>query len=627
MATCISRRWRLTTALLLTTALAGGVWAAAGAGSGVLAGMSDTSMLAGDTRDRIAVAALEPGLARLHDPGFVGRAVCRRPEDREVLVRQREQLAAATGSWADLVGPEAPPLRDGIGNIAYPITTGSAVAQAYFDQGLAFAYGFNHAEALRAFRTAQQIDPDCAMCAWGEAFVLGPNLNAPMDPGAVASAVAAIARAQDLAAAASPREQALIAALATRYADGPEVDRRSLDAAYADAMAGVHERFPDDPEIAVLFADAAMNTQPWDYWQADAMTPKGRAGPALAALESVLAGNPDHIGAIHYYIHIVEASSTPERAEAYADRLAAQRDRLTGLGHLVHMPSHIYFRVGRYLDSLEANREAVAADEAFIAEGNAALVYAGGYFPHNVHFLLESARLAGDAETTLAQARRLPEIVPAEIAHAVPWVQLILASPYFAHAQFGEPTAALAVPPPDPAFPYLTAMWHYMRGIAFIAANDRAAAEDAVAAIAAIRDGTDFSGMVSGGVPAPDLLGLAGHVVEGRIAQAAGDHDAAIGHFEAAAAIQDSLPYLEPPYWYYPVRQSLGGALLAAGRAAEAERAFWRSLLDFPQNGWALAGLTEAHRAQGDEAAAAVTETLFRRAWAGDPAGPDLAQL
>lgn len=626
MATRISRRWTLTTALLLTTAL-GGAWAGTGAGSSVFAGIATAGPAMGEAVDAGTVPAMAPSVARLHDPGFVGRAVCRRPEDREALIEQRRQLAAATGSWGDLVGPDAPPLRETVGAIGYPVTTASELAQAFFDQGLAFAYGFNHAEALRAFRTAQELDPSCAMCAWGEALVLGPNLNAPMDPGAVAPAVAAVTRAQELAGNASPREQALIAALATRYAEGPDADRRQLDAAYADAMAGVYERFPDDQDIAVLFAAAAMNTQPWDYWEADAATPKGRAGPAVAALEGVLAENPDHIGAAHYYIHIVEASSTPERAEPYADRLAAQRDHLAGLGHLVHMPSHIYFRVGRYKDSLEANRAAVAADEAFIAEGDASLIYAGGYFPHNVHFLLESARLAGDAATTLAQAERLPGIVPTAIIEAVPWVQLIVASPYFAHAQFAEPADALAVTPPDPQFPYLTAMWHYMRGVAFVRAGDAAAAHDEAAAIAGIRAETDFSAMVNGGVPATDLLDLAGHIVEGRIARAAGDHDAAIGHFEAAVAIQDALPYLEPPYWYYPVRQSLGGALLAAGRAEEAERVFWRSLLDFPQNGWALAGLTEAHRMQGNAAAAAVTEALFRRAWAGDPEGPDLAGL
>ncbi len=278
----------------------------------------------------------------------------------------------------------------------------------------------------------------------------------------------------------------------------------------------------------------------------------------------MLADNPDHAGAIHYYIHLVEASAAPERAEPYADRLAAQ---MPGAGHIVHMPSHIYCRVGRYVDSLGANIDAVAADEAYSRMTEPGAMYAGGYHPHTVHFLLESARLAGDGATTLDAADKLSEVTSLNVAAQVPWVQLIVAAPYFAHAQYGDPAAALAVADPGDDLPYVKAMWHCMRGVAHATAGDTAAARQEAEAIRTLAETTDFTGLIAGGVPAPDLLELARQMVLGRIAQAEGDHDSAAAAFEQAVAIQDTLPYLEPPYWYYPVRQSLGAALLRAGRA------------------------------------------------------------
>ena len=271
--------------------------------------------------------------------------------------------------------------------MTYPITTKNEMAQRYFDQGLRWSYAFNHPEAIRAFRKAQEIDPECAMCYWGEAFALGPNINAPMDPSAVEPAFAAVAKAQALAKGTSERERALIAALAERYAPDPRADRAALDSAYAEAMAEAAGQFPDDHGLAVLYADAVMNTSPWDYWEADGSTPKGSTGEAVQAVERVLAEDPDHTFAIHLYIHLVEASNTPERAEPYADRLGAT---MPGAGHIVHMPSHIYFRIGRYMDSLASNWAAVATDEFLLEQiGDAAGTYAYSYYPHNVHFLLE----------------------------------------------------------------------------------------------------------------------------------------------------------------------------------------------------------------------------------------------
>jgi tetratricopeptide (TPR) repeat protein len=388
-------------------------------------------------------------------------------------------------------------------------------------------------------------------------------------------------------------------------------------------MAAAHAQFPDDPDIAVLFADALMNTSPWDYWELDGRTLKGRLGEASAALEGVLAANPDHPGAIHMYIHLTEASATPEKAEPYADRLA---DLMPAAGHIVHMPAHTYYRVGRYLDSLKINIKAVEADEAYLARVEATGAYPFGYYPHNIHFVLVSAQMAGDAEHMLWAAERLEGKIPDEVAAEVGWIQVILPAPYFAHAQFSPPDVVLSLEDPGDTFPFVKAMWHYARGVAHAAKGDLGAARAEAARISDLNQSADFEMLLAWAVPAPDVLRLARHVLEGRIAQAEGNLERAIQEFEVAVQIQDSLPYLEPEYWYYPVRQSLGATLLMAGRAAEATEVFRAALLDAPNNGWALYGLMQAYHARNDQPAKAAAEKLFTRAWAG--AGPpDLARL
>jgi hypothetical protein len=362
------------------------------------------------------------------------------------------------------------PLWDNLGPLSFKITTKVPMAQRYFDQGLMLAFGFNHAEARRSFQAAQRLDPSCAMCHWGEALVLGPNINAPMDASLNEAALRAQARAASLAASASQREQALVRALGARYSADPARDRAALDRAYADAMVAVAKRFPRDTEIATLAAEALMDLSPWDYWQAEGREPKGRTGEIVALLEGVLKANPDHPGAIHFYIHAVEASDRPERAEAFADRLKAQD---LGAGHLVHMPSHIYYRVGRFRDSLSVNRRAAAADEAFFEAVKPEGIYAGGYYPHNVHFLMVSAQMAGDGPTVIEAAEKLGRTVSDEAARAVPaFVQPIKAAPFFAHAQFSAPPVILALPKPGEGMPYVTAMWHYARGIAEVQRGD-----------------------------------------------------------------------------------------------------------------------------------------------------------
>jgi tetratricopeptide (TPR) repeat protein len=597
--------WQLKGWLLLTSALA--VTALVAATAGAVTDGADAN------RDSVS---------ELIDPAAIAAGVCGR-SDRHAATFKPVQLAmvspaeAVTGDAAD------PPLWEGLGNLSYPITTDKEMAQRYFDQGLRLAYAFNHGEAYRAFRKAQELDPGCAMCFWGEAFVLGANINAGMEPAAVQPAFVAMTNAKARAAGASARERALIDALTTRYSPDPDADPAALAGAYADAMAAAHAQYPDDHDIAVLFADALMNTSPWDYWELDGRTLKGRLGQAAAALEGVLADNPDHPGAIHMYIHLTEASATPEKAEPYADRLA---DLMPAAGHIVHMPSHTYYRVGRYLDSLKTNLKAVQADEAYLAHVQSTGAVPYGYYPHNIHFVLVSAQMAGDAEHMLWAAERLDGKIPEEVAAEVGWIQVILPAPYFAHAQFSPPDVVLSLEDPGDTFPYVKAMWRYARGVAHAAKGDLEAARAEAARISDINQSADFEMLLAWAVPAPDVLRLARHVLEGRIAQAEGNLDRAIQEFETAVQIQDSLPYLEPEYWYYPVRQSLGATLLMAGRADEATEVFRAALLDAPNNGWALYGLMQAYDAQNDQPAKAEAEKLFTKAWAGE-APPDLARL
>ena len=530
------------------------------------------------------------------------------------------QAAVPAPAFADT----DPPLWDGLGAVTYKITTANEQAQSYFNQGLRLTYAFNHGEAQRAFRKAQKLDPDCAMCFWGEALVLGPNINLPMQEDAVAPAFAAAEKARGLAAKATPREQALIAAVSTRYAKDAKADRAPLDAAYASAMAKVAAQFPDDNEIAVLYAESVMDLSPWNYWQPGGRDPNPQSGPIVPTLERVLARDPNHPGAIHYYIHAVEASDRPERAEPYADRL---RGALPGAGHLVHMPSHIYYRVGRYLDALADNKTAAEVDEKYLAATNAPMgVYRLGYYPHNVHFVLASAQMAGDGPTVIAAAEKLRGLIPDEVARVIALVQPVKAAPYFAHALFSPPATVLALPDPGDAIPYVKAMWHYARGVASAAQGDFSAAKAEASAIAALESG-DFTLLNASGVPAKDVLALARTVIEARIAQRQGDKAAAIERFERAAALQDGLPYMEPPYWYYPVRQSLAVALMQAGRLDDAEEQFKHALKRAPGNGWSWYGLAELYKARGKADEASKLEADLAKLWIGERRQLDLSKL
>lgn len=466
------------------------------------------------------------------------------------------------------------------------------------------------------------------MCYWGEALVLGPNINYPMQPGAIEPAFSASAKAQALSASASPEEQALIRAVGKRYSPDPAADRHTLDAAYADAMVAVAGSFPDDDNVETLLAESLMDLSPWDYWQADAKTPKGRTAEVITALETVLKRSPNHPGAIHYYIHAVEASTTPQRAEPYAERLGAL---MPGAGHLVHMPAHIYYRLGRYKDSLAANVEAVKVDEAYFAQLDAQElkpepIYRYGYYPHNVHFVLVSAQMGGDGAQTIAAAEKLAQVTSDAFAQQVGWAQAAKAAPYYAHAQFSPPDVIFALSEPPADFPFVRASWHYARATAEVSRGDLAAARAEDSKLADLAAHGDFAMLKAWGVPAADVISIARSVVAGRIAAAEGQQAEAIAAFEQAVTVQDRLPYMEPPFWYYPVRQSLAAAQLAAGRTDDAIETFRASLASRPNNAFALYGLAEALKRKGDMAEAEAIEARFHAAWSGNGM-PDLKNM
>ncbi|HET6535224.1 MAG TPA: tetratricopeptide repeat protein [Sphingomicrobium sp.] len=510
----------------------------------------------------------------------------------------------------------AAPLYDGLGKVHVPVTTANPRAQRYFDQGLGFAYGFNHAAAIAAFREAQRLDPNCAMCFWGEAFAYGPNINAPMEPESNARAVGLARYADWLAIKATPEERALTGAMFKRYSPDLGADRAKLDADYADAMLAAAGAHPSSDSIALIAAEAAMDTRPWDYWSADKQ-PNPRIGEAVRLVETVLARNPEHPQGAHLYIHLMENGPDPKRAEAAADRLATPLSPTAG--HLVHMPAHIYYRVGRWKDSIRVNVDAARADEAYLKASGDKGLYRYGYYPHNVHFIVTSAQMSGDMRTAIREARRLGTILDPATSAKIAWIQAINAAPYFAAAQFETPARILAMPKADARMPYIVGMRHYARATAYALQRNRAGFDREIGQLARLREHDDFKAMIDQGVPAPQLLQLAETVARGRFAMFGGRYDDAVRLYGDAAAQEAKIPYMEPPFWYYPVRQSLGAALYKAGKYAEAREAFTKALEQSPNNGWVLYGLAATNRATGLKAEAEAADAALKRAWAGDP--------
>ena len=566
-------------------------------------------------------------LKALLNPVDIGRQLCSGTTQDGYAARRAPFLRFARAHAAqmpDSKNPQnPPPLWAGLGELSIPITTNSEEAQRYFNQGMRIANDFNHIEAIRSFRRAQELDPECAMCYWGEALALGPNINAPMDDAAIPLAYAAMRKAVSLNSGVTAKEKALIAALETRYSEDGKL-RAQMDNAYAKAMLALASTYPNDDNIQALAAEAMMDAQPWDYWEADYRTPKGRTAEILDLLETVLARNPDHSASIHLYIHITEASTDPYRAEAGADRLGALSP---AAGHLVHMPSHTYHRVGRYIDAYRVNIEAVEANEAYFADSQASTLYEYGYYTHNIHSALTSAQMAGDKSAALSLAEKLDNKMPADMVRLAPWVQAIKVAPYFAYVQFGAADRIMSLPKPANDLPYLQTMWHYARGEVMARKGDMAAAMREADAAEALADNETMQALNTTGLPAPTLARIAAEIVRARAELGAGKLKEAIHRLEDTVALQDQMFYSEPSYWYFPVRQMLGAALLMDGQSHRAEGVFIRALVDTPNNAWALYGLREAQRNMGNEAAANYADALFHQAWLGDADQLKLAYL
>ncbi|WP_437329294.1 tetratricopeptide repeat protein [Sorangium sp. So ce381] len=512
---------------------------------------------------------------------------------------------------AEAPDAERVPLFEDIGALHHPVTTSSPLAQRYFDQGLRLVYAFNHDEARRAFQEAARIDPGLAMARWGIALTLGPNINQPADAARERAALDAIAEARALAASASERERAYIDALAERHASTPGRDRAALDRAYASAMRELARRFPDDLDAGVLFAEALMDLRPWDLW-----TPDGRPQPEtdeiVSTLEGILRRDPEHVGANHYYIHAVEASRAPERALPSAERLGGLAP---GAGHLVHMPSHIFVRVGRYADASDANEQAVLADRRYLRERRPEGIYPMMYFPHNLQFLSVSASMEGRSAVAVHAARELADAVPDHNVRHMPMLEMFRPALLFALVRFGRWDDVLAEPAPPPELRYTTGIWRYARGRALAATGRRDDAAREAAALRAIASESSEDATI-GKNRAKDLLEIASLVVEGQIASERGETGAAARLLEEAARIEDELRYFEPPDWPEPVRHTLGAVLLKAGRARDAEATYREDLRQNPQNGWSLCGLERSLRAQGKEEDANAAHARFKLAWA-----------
>jgi tetratricopeptide (TPR) repeat protein len=440
----------------------------------------------------------------------------------------------------------------------------------------------------------------------------------------MAPAGAAASKAHVLAGKATPREQALIAAVSARYNEDPRLERAMLDEAYANAMASAAAKFPDDIDILAIYAEALMDRSPWNYWEPGGAKLKPAVAPLIDSLETALKKDPSHIGGIHLYIHAVEASADAKRAEPFADKLAKLAPNA---GHLVHMPAHIYYVLGRYKDSLATNQVAVKVDEAYIKQFAPQGVYPLGYYSHNLHFVMVSAQMSGEGQIVVDAAAKLAKWIPDEAAKAVPLLVPMKAGPYFAHAQFSDLPVVLALPDPGAELPYLQVAWRYARGVAFAQSGNLEAARTQVAEIDRILSSADYSAFAAWGIPAKDVGRIASHVVRARIAQGTKDLDGAIRELEAAVAIQDTLPYMEPPYWYYPVRQTLGAVLVLKGDLPRARDAFRESLGKTPNNAWSLYGLKQTFERQGMAAEAREVDKYLLRAWSGDRRRLDLQGL
>src|SRR6204780_1101201 len=502
----------------------------------------------------------------------------------------------------------------GLGDLHHPVSTEIPQAQQFFDQGLRFIYAFNHDEAARSFEHAAELDPTLAMAYWGVAEAVGPNYNDPADPDRYKRANEAVQRAVDLSSSASPSEQAYIQALAKRYPADPASDLKKAAEDYRDAMRQLESEFPDDLDAATLFAEAGMNLHPWGLWHTDG-TPEAGTEEIVSTLESVIKRDPNHLGAIHYYIHTVEASNNPERALAGANKLAALAP---GAGHIVHMPAHVYIRTGDYEAAVKTNEQAAEVAHAYIKATGAQGIYPMMYYSHNLHFVA----MCGAMNGRYAEARKNADLLAANVGPHVkemPPLEGFMTIPMAVELLFHHSTEILKMPAPDPAMETATVFWLFGRGLALAGTGKIADAEAEYKIVSEAEGATppDVIFQMPINNKAKDILKIATDVLGAKIAIAKKDYGGAIGLLRDAVAIQDTLKYGEPPDWFFPVRESLGAALLMNGDSTGAEQVFRGDLERNPRNPRSLWGLRQALLRQKRGYDAGFVQKQFEASWKG----------
>jgi tetratricopeptide (TPR) repeat protein len=505
-------------------------------------------------------------------------------------------------------------LMSGVGNVHHPVSASNPEAQKFFDQGLCLIYDFNHDEAARSFQRLAELDPKLAIAYWGIAEAVGPNYNDPASEERFKQAHEAIQKAVDLSANASPSEQAYIQAMAKRFPADPKADLKKAAEDYHDAMRQVVKKYPDDLDAATLFAESGMNLHPWGLWHVDG-TPEAGTEEIVTTLESVIRRDPNHLGAIHYYIHATEASSNPERALAYANKLASLAPNA---GHIVHMPSHVYIRTGDYEAAVKTNEEAAAVDRAYIQATGVQGIYPMMYYSHNLHFIAMCASMNGN----YAEARKNADLLVANVAPHVkdmPPLEGFMTIPMAVDLRFHKWNEILAIPQPDPTMKITTGFWHFSRGMALAGTGKLNEAEAEYKIVSEAEQNTPpdvvFSAPINN--KAKDIMKISEDVLGAKIAMARKDYAQAISLLTAAVAIQDTLKYGEPPDWFFPVRESLGAALLINGDATAAEKVFRADLDRNPRNPRSLFGLQQALKAQNRSYDAGFVEAEFHDSWTG----------
>lgn len=503
---------------------------------------------------------------------------------------------------------------EGLGNLHHAVSTDNPEAQQFFDQGLRLIYAFNHDEAARSFQHAAELDPKLAMAYWGIAEAVGPNYNDPASQDRFVQAHRAIEKAVELSSGTSASERAYINAMAKRFPADPKTDLRKAAEEYRDAMRELTRSYPDDLDAATLFAESAMDLHPWGLWKQDG-TPQQGTDEIIATLESVIKRDPNHLGAVHYYIHAVEASPSPERALAGANRLAALAP---GAGHIVHMPAHVYIRTGDYDAAVRTNEEAAKVDEAYIEATGVKGIYPGMYYSHNLHFIAIAASMDGNfAESKQAADRLVAHVQP--MIHDMPMLEGFLTIPTAVLVRFGKWDGVLKTSQPDANLKTATVFWHYARGMALAGTGKPADAEKEHEVIVAAKNATPEDAIFAPPFnnKTKSILQIADDVLAAKIAMARHDTSTGIAHLKNAVAVQDTLRYGEPPDWYFPVRESLGAALLMNGDATGAEKVFREDLARNPRNPRSLFGLVESLKKQGRSYDAGFVESQFRDAWKG----------